>query len=141
MVSTIIPSTPSFSILLCSICLAWRNSQKCLKGRSTRLTRLGAIFIGDVRSLSLLDAFATSVELFQAPSSLSVVDLRDRIRRRLNQERELVIAPAYFLEWQRRHPEVSRVEIQPRWGISDNEMTRFRYNVILYVDSREPRRL
>ena len=114
---------------------------KVLEGALNAANSLGAIFIGDVRSLSLLDAFATSVELFQAPSSLSVVDLRDRIRRRLNQERELVIAPAYFLEWQRRHPEVSRVEIQPRWGISDNEMTRFRYNVILYVDSREPKRL
>jgi len=114
---------------------------KVLEGAIKATKPGGAIFIGDVRSLTLLEAFATSVELFQAPPSLSVTDLRKRIRRRLNQERELVIAPGYFLALQRRYPEISRVEIRPKWGKSDNEMIRFRYNVTLFVDSHEHQRI
>jgi SAM-dependent methyltransferase len=101
----------------------------------------GAIFAGDVRSLPLLKAFSTSVELFQAPAHLRLSELRERIRRRMNQERELVISPAYFLALQRDNPRISRVEIRPRWGNSDNEMTRFRYNVTLFLDSHEQKRL
>ena len=97
----------------------------------------GAIFIGDVRSLPLLEAFSASVELFQAPDRLRLSELRERIRRRLNHERELVISPAYFLALQRFYPRVSKVEIRPKWGNSDNEMTRFRYNVTLFLDSVE----
>jgi hypothetical protein len=99
----------------------------------------GAIFIGDVRSQPLLEAFAASVELFQAPAHLRLSELRERIRRRLNQERELVISPAYFLALQRRYPQVSRVEIRPKCGSSNNEMTRFIYNVTLFLDSRDQR--
>jgi SAM-dependent methyltransferase len=101
----------------------------------------GAIFIGDVRSLPLLDALATSVELFQASPLLSLADLRKRIRRRLNQERELVIAPEYFLAMQRRHQQITRIEIRPKWGNADNEMTRFRYNVTFFIDSQEQKPL
>jgi SAM-dependent methyltransferase len=101
----------------------------------------GAIFVGDVRSLPLLETFATSVELFQAPSTLPLSDLRERIRRRLNLERELVISPAYFLALQRLYPRISRVEIRPKRGNSDNEMNRFRYDAVLFVDSHDQTRL
>jgi SAM-dependent methyltransferase len=114
---------------------------KVLEGAMKATKAGGAIFIGDVRNLSLLEAFGTSVELFQAPSKLPLSDLREKIRRRLNQERELVLSPAYFLALQRRYPEISRVEIRPKWGKSDNEMTRFRYNVTLFLDSHERKRL
>jgi SAM-dependent methyltransferase len=114
---------------------------KVLEGSMKATRPGGAIFVGDVRSLPLLEAFATSVELFQAPSELPLSDLRGRTRRRLNQERELVISPAYFLALQRRYPEIARVEIRPKWGKSDNEMTRFRYNVTLFLDSHPPKRL
>ena len=42
---------------------------------------------------------------------------------------------------QRRLPRISRVEIRPRLGASDNEMTRFRYNALLHIGaeaSQEP---
>jgi len=93
----------------------------------------GHIYVGDVRSLPLFGLFASSVELFQAPDPLSVAELRDRIRRRLDREPELVLSPAYFLSLPRRFPKVSRVEIRPLRGRADNEMTRFRYEAILHV--------
>jgi SAM-dependent methyltransferase len=96
----------------------------------------GHVFVGDIRSLPLLTAFASSVELFQAADGLSAGELRDRIERRIQNDRELVLSPAYFLSLRSWLRKISRVEIQLRRGRADNEMTRYRYNAILYVGQR-----
>ena len=93
----------------------------------------GHVYVGDVRSLPLLQVFASSVELFQAADSLTAADLRDRIHRRMDREPELVLSPAYFLSLPRRFPKVSRVDIRHLRGRADNEMTRFRYEAILHI--------
>jgi ubiquinone/menaquinone biosynthesis C-methylase UbiE len=93
----------------------------------------GHIYVGDVRSLPLLSAFASSVELFQAADQMNAGELRDRIRRRIEREPELVISPAYFLSLRHRFPKISRVDIRPLRGRADNEMTRYRYEAILHV--------
>jgi ubiquinone/menaquinone biosynthesis C-methylase UbiE len=93
----------------------------------------GQIYVGDIRSLPLLPAFASSVELFQATPEMRVRDLRDRIRRRLQRELELVVSPAYFRMLQRQNPRISTVEIRPLRGHAQNEMTRYRYQAILHV--------
>jgi amino acid adenylation domain-containing protein len=110
---------------------------RVLEGTLKAAKPRSAIFIGDVRSLSMLEAWSASVELFQAPSTLSLSDLREKIRRRVNQERELVISPAFFFALQRRYPQISRIEIRPKWGSADNEMNSFRYNVTLFLDPHE----
>ena len=97
----------------------------------------GAIFIGDVRSLPLLEAFAVSVELFRAPSAMPLEELRQRARRRATQQEELVVSPAFFLALPRQYPKISQVEIEPKRGRFDNEMTRFRYNAILRLGAAE----
>ena len=93
----------------------------------------GAIFVGDVHSLLLREAFALSVELFRASPAMPVAELRQRALRRALQREELVVSPAYFLALQRRYPKISRVEIAPKRGRFDNEMTNFRYNALLYL--------
>jgi len=64
---------------------------------------------------------------------MSVGELEDRIRRRIEREPELVISPAYFLALRDRFPKISRVDIRPLRGFADNEMTRYRYEAILHV--------
>ncbi|MFZ0303462.1 MAG: methyltransferase [Terracidiphilus sp.] len=98
----------------------------------------GYVYIGDVRSLPLLQAFASSVELFQAADDLRAEELRNRIRRRVEREPELVLSPAYFLSLRRRNPKISRVDIRPLRGRADNEMTRFRYEAILHIGHDSP---
>lgn len=93
----------------------------------------GHIFIGDQRSLPLLETFALSVETFGVTSGMIAGELRDRIRTRIQQDQELVLSPTFFLSVGRRHPKVSSVEIYPRRGIRENEMTRFRYDAILGI--------
>ncbi|HEY9660725.1 MAG TPA: class I SAM-dependent methyltransferase, partial [Allocoleopsis sp.] len=93
----------------------------------------GRIFIGDVRHLSLLQAFHTSVQLYQADDRLSTVELNQRIRDRITQDRELVIDPDFFVALKQHLPQINHVEIQLKRGNHHNEMTCFRYDVVLHV--------
>ncbi len=100
----------------------------------------GAILIGDVRSLPLLEAYCASVELYQAEGSLATTELRDRVRSRRAREEELVIDPAFFTALRRELPRISHGRILPKAGRFHNELTRFRYDVILELDGTAPNR-
>jgi len=93
----------------------------------------GHVYVGDVRNLPLLRAFAASIELFQSEDEIKAGELRDRIRRRVEREQELVLSPAYFLSLRQQIPKLSRVDIRPLRGRADNEMSRYRYEAILHV--------
>jgi SAM-dependent methyltransferase len=91
----------------------------------------GAVFVGDVRSLPLHSAFAASVELHQAPDALAVSDLLARIERRRRHDSELVIDPELFHALGAELSDLDDVEIQLKRGRHGNEMSRFRYDVVL----------
>jgi amino acid adenylation domain-containing protein len=93
----------------------------------------GALFIGDVRSLPLLETFHVSVQLANAPDSLSCHDLWHKAQKNLKHEGELVIHPEFFSTLQSRLPQISRVEINLKRGCVHNELTCFRYDVVLRV--------
>jgi 2-polyprenyl-3-methyl-5-hydroxy-6-metoxy-1,4-benzoquinol methylase len=57
----------------------------------------GYIFIGDVRSLPLLEALHASVQLHKASSGLTRAQLYQRIQQNVAQEKELVIDPGFSL--------------------------------------------
>jgi len=96
----------------------------------------GHIFIGDMRNFVLRYAQAASIECFQAGPELKMSDLRERIERRVHQEHELVPSPAYFLSLSRQLPQVFRVDIYPRRGFCDNEMTRFRFDAVFWIGEK-----
>jgi amino acid adenylation domain-containing protein len=93
----------------------------------------GSIFLGDVRSLPLLEAFHYSVEIYKAQPSLSVEHLQERVRRRISQDEELVIDPDFFFALTRRFDQITRVEVQLKRGRYANELTHFRYDVIIHT--------
>jgi amino acid adenylation domain-containing protein/thioester reductase-like protein len=93
----------------------------------------GRIFIGDVRSLALLPAFHTAVQLYKASDSLPILQLQQRIQERIEQDNELAIDPAFFTALAQHIPEISNVEIQLKRGQHRNELTQFRYDVVLHV--------
>ncbi|QIR36238.1 amino acid adenylation domain-containing protein [Tolypothrix sp. PCC 7910] len=94
----------------------------------------GQIFIGDVRSLPLLETFHTAVQLSQAISSLSSHQLQQMIRTRMLHDKELVIHPDFFPALKQRIPRISHVQTLLKRGQSQNELIRFRSDVILHVD-------
>ncbi|MBV8416480.1 MAG: amino acid adenylation domain-containing protein, partial [Verrucomicrobia bacterium] len=110
--------------------------EKVLRDLAARLSPTGAIFVGDVRNLQLLKAFHASVQLFKASPELSAGQLRRGIERSFLQEQELCVHPAYFDALPERIPGVSYVEILPKAGHHLNEMTRFRYDVVIHLGER-----
>src|SRR5581483_9424894 len=96
------------------------------------LTPGGFLFIGDVRNLTLLEAYHTSVQLRQAVPSLFTKQLQTLIQKRLASENELLLDPAFFSALQQHLPEISQVEPQLKQGRIHNELTRFRYDVWLH---------
>ncbi len=97
----------------------------------------GSIFIGDVRSLPLLEAFHTSVETYKASPSLSIEQLRQRVRERLEAEDELVVDPKFFDALRKDIPGIAKVSVRPKQGGYDNELSRFRYDVVITVGGPE----
>ncbi|MCT7951958.1 amino acid adenylation domain-containing protein [Ancylothrix sp. C2] len=93
----------------------------------------GFIFIGDVRNLQTLEAFHTAVQLYRAEPSLSCKQLQQRVQLQIFQESELVIAPDFFLALKQHFPQISGVKIELLRGSFHNELTQFRYNVILQI--------
>jgi len=93
----------------------------------------GFIFIGDVRNLLLLHAFHASVQLHQADPVLSREQLQQRVQMAVFQETELAIDPAFFHVLKQRFPQIRGIQIQLTRGRYHNELTQFRYNVMLHI--------
>jgi amino acid adenylation domain-containing protein len=107
--------------------------ERVLRGAVAALKPGGHVFVGDVRSLGLWEAFHTSVELARAGAATGRDELREAVARRLRQEQELVIAPEWFEGMQSRIDGLTAVEAQIKRGWSANELTRFRYDAVLSV--------
>jgi amino acid adenylation domain-containing protein len=98
----------------------------------------GFIFVGDVRSLPLLETFHASVQLFKAEDSTPISQLRQRVKTQIAQENELFVAPEFFFALRRHLPRISRVEIRPKRGRCHNELMQFRYQVMIRVGGDMP---
>jgi amino acid adenylation domain-containing protein len=109
-----------------------------LTGAVETLETDGAIFIGDVRNYPLLEAFHTSVQLYEQTDSLSCDALWYRAQKSIQQEGQLAISPDFFTALPQRLPRISRVEINLKRGRAHNELTSFRYDVVLHVGRPVP---
>jgi len=101
----------------------------------------GSVFIGDVRHFALLETFHTSVQLHQAAGSLPCSELVAKAKKNMRQEGELLVDPEFFAVLQQRLPRISRIEINLKRGRAHNELTRFRYDVVLHVGDRTAEKL
>lgn len=100
----------------------------------SRLRPGGAVFVGDVRSLPLLEAFHMAVELAQAPAGMATSELLRRVRARVEGDVELVIDPGFFTAAAAELPGVTSVDVRLKRGTAVNEMTAFRYDVVLRTE-------
>jgi len=105
----------------------------------TWLSPSGHIFLGDIRHHGLLKAFHTSVQLSRCAPGTSAKELRDRITQAIEQEKELVINPQFFEMLHTQLPSISASRVLLKRGKSDNELTRYRYDVVLQTGDAEPR--
>lgn len=98
----------------------------------------GAIFIGDVRHLGLLRTFHSAVQLSRAAATVRVGQLRNRIERALAEEKELVIDPRFFEALPAHCPGIAGADVQLKRGHAANELTRYRYDVVLRAGVTRP---
>ncbi|MBD2813655.1 amino acid adenylation domain-containing protein [Xenorhabdus sp. Flor] len=107
--------------------------EKVLEQLMPAVTAGGKILLGDIRNLDLLTAHATAIEQSHLNGQrIQVGVLANRIQRRLQQEPEFLLSPTYFAQLPERYPDIGRVDILVKRGIGDNEMLRYRYDVILH---------
>ena len=89
-----------------------------------------SFFVGDVRSLFHENAFYVSVSLAQADLDLDVATVAYRARAMRERERELLVHPAFF--YSASNPDgLAQVDLQIKRGKDDNEMLRYRYDVVV----------
>ncbi|MCP4646356.1 MAG: hypothetical protein GY852_01305, partial [bacterium] len=104
-----------------------------LEGALDVLSPDGCIFVGDVRSLPMLRAYHTSVQLQQAPGELALSELHEKVTEHVSREEELVIDPAFFFALKEKFSVISHIEVMHKRGQYHNELTRFRYDVIIHL--------
>ncbi|CAM4050088.1 non-ribosomal peptide synthetase [Nocardia ninae] len=90
----------------------------------------GAVFVGDVRNLTMLEEFTIGVQLAQGGGD-DPAAVRERVRRAISAEQELLLAPEYFHALAGGLPEIGAVAVELKRGLAVNELTRYRYDVVL----------
>jgi SAM-dependent methyltransferase/acyl carrier protein len=103
-----------------------------------RLAPGGSLFLGDLRSLALLPGFTASLELFSAPATLSLRALNNTVLQQMSLDNELIIHPSLFSLLQGQIPHIGHVRVLPKRAARHNELSKYRYDVIV---QREPPRL
>ncbi|TRT76023.1 MAG: amino acid adenylation domain-containing protein, partial [Microcystis sp. M_OC_Ca_00000000_S217Cul] len=95
----------------------------------------GKIFLGDIRSLSLLEPYHAAVQLARTEANKTLEQWQKQVNQSVATEEELLIEPQFFIALKQRFPRISWVEIAPKRGQADNELTQFRYDVTLHLDT------
>jgi hypothetical protein len=81
----------------------------------------------------MLPLFHGAVGLAKAPPQASARWLKRKVSLAIEQDRELVIDPQFFLDFAASNPRICDVQILLKRGRAHNEMTRYRYDVVLHV--------
>ena len=92
----------------------------------------GAVVIGDVRNLSLLRAFTTGMLCADSTGGEDTAAVvRERVRREMLAEQELLLAPEFFAALPQHLPDIAAVEVQLKAMGAVNELSGYRYEVVL----------
>ena len=98
----------------------------------------GVIVLADIRSYPLMHAFHTSVQHYKAIASTSIQELKHHIDHQLQQETEFFVDPEFFVALKDHYPAVSQVQVRLQRGHEVNELMKYRYTVLLHVETDKP---
>ena len=102
-----------------------------LAGALPLLAPGGSVFVGDVRDLRLLRSFHAAIVLGRAGDDADPAGVLRDVDRRVALEKELLIDPGWFATLPDRLPGIAAVDIRIKRGRGHNELTRYRYDVVL----------
>ncbi|RFU83884.1 methyltransferase, partial [Streptomyces triticagri] len=101
----------------------------------------GSIVIGDVRNLALQEQFHTSLHLARTPGDADdPAALAAAVADRVAQDAELVLDPKLFTAFAAARPEIDGVSLLAKPSPHRNELTKYRYDVVLHIrdDAQQP---
>ena len=93
----------------------------------------GTVFLGDVTCRSTRTLHFTSVESVRGGRGLATGELMRRVTKRLADDQELTVDPAWFYHLPSRLNRIATVEVQLKPGGYENEMSQYRFDVVLRV--------
>ncbi|MFJ7071664.1 amino acid adenylation domain-containing protein [Streptomyces sp. NPDC098781] len=105
--------------------------REVIRGAMGLLAPGGALFLGDVRDLRQARVFQTGIQLARAGEAADPQALRRAVDRGLALEKELLVDPDWFTTLG------VGVELRTKAGRHHNELTRYRYDVVLYGDTAD----
>ena len=111
---------------------------RILEEGARRLRNRGALFLGDVRSLPLLEAYHYAIVGSRHPNEPADV-LKQLARQQADSEEELILSPRFLNEIAKRSNVIQSCEVRPRRGMVDNELSRYRFDAILYCGTSQDR--
>ncbi|WP_327031013.1 amino acid adenylation domain-containing protein [Micromonospora sp. NBC_01740] len=127
----------SFDLVLLNSVVQYFPSAAYLRrvlAEAVRVTRPGGhVLVGDVRDLRLVEAFHASVRLHRADPQAGIAALRREVRFAVEDEGELLVAPRFFASSVAATPGVAALDVNLKRGSIHNELTGFRYDVLLRV--------
>ena len=92
----------------------------------------GVVVVGDVRNLLLDELFYASVEV-ATTGPAEPQELRRRVERARQNDNELLIDPGWWYALADELPQVNAAQVWVKRGAHLNEMTKYRYDVVLHT--------
>ena len=106
--------------------------EETIAGALRTLVPGGSLFIGDNRSMPHLCLFHASVAFFQADDREDRTAFSNRLEQIVQKENELVLDPSFFVDLLQSHGEIESVEIHLKDSPYCNELTKYRYDAVLF---------
>ncbi|MBP2479709.1 amino acid adenylation domain-containing protein [Crossiella equi] len=112
-----------------------------IEGALRLLAPGGAVFLGDVRDLRLQRVMATAVHRHRAGPDADPASVRQAVEQALVTEKELLLDPGFFTALPQRLDSIEGVDVQVKRGRHHNELTRYRYDVVVRKTGTEVEQL
>ncbi len=94
----------------------------------------GKIFIGDVRDLKFLKTFHQSVQ-YSKNREKDKEGLKRKVEEAVQNDKELLVSQEFFQNLNAKLPDITGVEIMTKCFDVINELSKFRYDVVLYKNA------
>ncbi|WP_143659158.1 non-ribosomal peptide synthetase [Streptomyces sp. SA15] len=91
----------------------------------------GSVVLGDIRNLRLLRCLQTAVAVGRLTDAADTSSVRALVEHKVAAEEELLLAPDFFVALARTSPDIAGVDIRLKRGRFDNELSRYRYEVVI----------
>ena len=99
--------------------------ENVIKKSSEMIKKEGFIYIGDVMNLDTKELFLNSLHEYKK--------LYPNTNTKLSLDNELLVSPKFFYELVAQYPNIKEVEIYKKSGSVENELKKYKYNVILKI--------